>query len=297
MDFIIYTKTFPKKGETILATSFEMGFGGKGANQAVAAAKLGADVTMVTKVGDDYFGTAMVENFKTHHVRTEYISRVAGVSSGVAIIIVDQHGHNRILVAQGANQFVDENSVDAAIDEIKKTDILLLQLEIPLNTVYYAISVAKKYKITTILNAAPAVPLCLEKIRGVFMLVVNEVELAAMANRRIKRFSDIVCSARQLIKAGIPQVIVTLGEKGALLCTRTKAELISTFKVTPVDTTGAGDAFVGSLAVFLTQEKQIQSAIKLANYYATFSTLKRGTQKSFLTKHEFKKRLYTLKIN
>lgn len=296
MDFITYANGLPKKGETVFARDFEVGFGGKGANQAVAAARLGAEVTMVTKVGEDYFGVQMLENLKRCHVRTKYIARVSGVSSGVAIIIVDEQGNNSILVAKGANKFVDEASVDAAVNEIKNSDVLLLQLEIPINTVYYAISVAKKHGVRVLLNLAPAAPMVFERLKGLSTLVLNEVELGTITDRPVRNIQEIRDSARRLVNAGISQVVVTLGENGAALYTDNREVLVPALKVTPVDTTGAGDAFIGSLAVFLAQGRPIEDAIQLANYYAAFSTLSRGTQKSYLTKLQFVDQLHTMGI-
>ena len=296
MDLTTYAAQLPKKGETVFAKSFELGFGGKGANQAVAAARLGAEVTMVTKVGEDYFGMKMLENFKRCQVRTEYITRVAGVSSGVAIIIVDEQGNNSILVAKGANEFVDEASVNAAINEIKTSDILLLQLEIPIHTVYHAIAVAEKHGVTTLLNPAPAAPLAFGKLKGLSTLVLNEVELGTVLDRPVRNIQEVFDNARRLVNVGIPQVVVTLGEDGAALCADNQEVLIPTLKVTPVDTTGAGDAFIGSLAVFLAQGRPIEDAVQLANYYAAFSTLSRGTQKSYLTKLQFVEQLHAMGI-
>ena len=290
MDLITYMDRMPKEGETIFARDFEMGFGGKGANQAVACAKLGAEVHMVTKVGEDLFGPEVIRNFKEYRVNCDLIESVPDVSSGVAPIFVDQDGNNRIFVVKGANDMVDIEAVERARNRIAKSDFLLMQLEIPVETVYYAIKVASEVNTRVILNPAPADSLDKEYLKDVFLLAPNESEIKSLAGGRIGSLAEMEEIAENLVDEGIENVVVTLGKEGALIANSEGVDMVPARKVTPVDTTGAGDAFIGSLSVFLAEGRPLKRAVELANNYAAWSTLKRGTQKSFLSRDEFYKK-------
>ncbi len=286
-DLITYMDRMPRKGETIFGEDFEMGFGGKGANQAVAAAKLGADVTMVTKVGNDLFGPETIKNFEDHGINTEYIHTVEGVSSGVAPIFVNEQGDNWILVVKGANDLVDEDSVDEALEHIAASDYLVMQLEIPKSTVYYAIDRAHERDVPVILNPAPADDLEMEKLRKTHIFAPNETELETLRGVSVDSIEDAEREAKTLVEDGVPNVLVTLGGRGSLLVNEQQSVHLDVPDVEPVDTTGAGDAFIGSLAVFLGEETSMTEAIRRASRYAALSTTGRGTQKSFLTREEY----------
>jgi ribokinase len=288
VDLITYVKRMPREGETIEAPRFEMGFGGKGANQAVAAALLGADVTMVTKVGDDLFGPGTRENFKRLGIDTTYVQTVAGVGSGVAPIFVDPSSRNSILIIKGANAHLTTEDVDRAEKAILKSDMVILQLEINLRTVYHAIAVCASHGVPVLLNPAPADPsLDFAQIKSVSFFAPNETELQTLTGMPTATLADTKAAARTLIEKGMATIIVTLGEKGALLLTRDTEDLLPAHRVQSRDTTGAGDAFIGCFATSYIESHDIRKAMQRANRYAALSTLKPGTQKSFLDRASF----------
>ncbi|MFZ2105164.1 MAG: PfkB family carbohydrate kinase, partial [Roseiarcus sp.] len=209
VDLVTYVNRMPVRGETVEAPSFEMGHGGKGANQAVAAAKLGAAVVMVTKVGDDMFADATIRNLASFGVDTKHARRVAGRSSGVAPIMVEPSGENSILIVKGANSDLSPNDIERAAEDLKICDIILLQLEIPLETVYAAIAFGKRHGVKTLLNPAPATAeLDPQKIRDASFLVPNETELAILTGMPVGTEDEIAAAARSLIAKGIGTVIV-----------------------------------------------------------------------------------------
>jgi ribokinase len=288
VDLVTYVNRMPIRGETIEAPSFEMGHGGKGANQAIAAAKLGASVVMVTKVGDDMFAENTIKNFERFGVDTTYVGRVAGRSSGVAPIVVEPSGENSILIVKGANSDLLPADVERAAEDLKACDLILLQLEVPLETVYAAIAFGARHGVKTLLNPAPATPeLDPNKIRDANFLVPNETELAILTGMPVESESEIAAAARSLIAKGIGTVIVTMGSRGALLTTPTQVERIAPIRVTPVDTTGAGDAFVGSFARYFAAGLNVEAALDKAVRYAADSVTRRGTQKAYAMEPEF----------
>jgi len=287
IDLVTNVRRMPKKGETIEAPSFDMGFGGKGANQAVAAALLGAEVTMITRVGDDLFGPEVVKNLKNFGIDTSYIKTAKGVSNGVAPIFVDSDGSNYILIVKGANLYLKKEDILEVKDQIEKSDIVILQLEVPIDTIYFTIELCEKLKKPVILNPAPATHLDFDIIKKVTFFIPNETELEMISGMPVSNIDEIRKAAKSLVKKGLKNIIVTMGEKGSLLVRKDKDVYVPPKKVTPKDTTGAGDAFIGSFAYYYLQKTNIEIAMKYANYYAALSTLKPGTQKSFLTKTKF----------
>jgi len=288
VDLVTYVKRMPVRGETVEAPSFEMGHGGKGANQAVAAAKLGALVVMVTAVGDDMFADATVSNLDRLGIDTRHVKRVSGKSSGVAPIMVEPSGENSILIVKGANADLSPADIEGAADALKTCDLILLQLEIPLETVYAAIAFGKRHGVRTVLNPAPATPeLDPEKVRDVSFFVPNETELAILTGMPVETEAEIAAAARSLIDKGVGTVIVTLGARGALLATPTEARRIEPVAVTPVDTTGAGDAFVGSFARYFAGGLGLEAALTQAARYAADSVTRRGTQKAYASEAAF----------
>jgi ribokinase len=289
VDLITYVNRMPTKGETVEAPSFEMGHGGKGANQAVAAAKLGAAVVMVTAVGDDMFADSTVKNLDRLGIDTRFVKRVPGKSSGVAPIMVDPAGENSILIVKGANTDLSPADVDRATDVLKTCDLILLQLEVPLETVYAAIAFGKRHGVKTVLNPAPAAAdLALDKIRDVTFFIPNESELAILTGMPIDTEAGIVAAARRLIDMGVETVVVTLGSRGALMTTRSGARRIDPVTVKAVDTTGAGDAFVGSFARFLGGGLPLEASLMQAVRYAADSVTRRGTQRAYATADQFR---------
>jgi len=288
VDLVTYIDRMPDAGETVEAPEFEIGCGGKGANQAVAAAKLGSQVTMVTKVGDDLFGANTKHNLEAFGIDTRHVTVVAGRSSGVAPIFVDRSGENSILIVKGANQDLKPADVDAAESALKAAKLILLQTEIPLDTVRHTIRRAKDWGVTTLLNPAPVpADLRLEDLDGLGYLIPNESELALLSGLPTGNEAQIETAARALIARGIGRVIVTLGARGARLVTRDGMTQIPSVKVDPVDTTGAGDAFIGSFAHFLGASDDAEQALHLAALYAAHSVTGRGTQKSYASAEGF----------
>lgn len=288
VDLVTYTDRMPVLGETVEAPLFEMGSGGKGANQATAAARLGADVMMVTKVGDDIFGENNIRNMKESGIDTRHVTVAKGKSNGVAPIFVDKSGENSILIVKGANADLLPAVVDGAADDLKACDLILMQLEVPLETVYHTIEFAAQNGVETILNPAPATTeLDLERISKVTFLVPNETELALLSNMPTDTDEEIIQAARFLIAKGIRTVIVTLGSRGARLITASEVVNIAPVKVTPKDTTGAGDAFIGSFAKFYTETGDLTAALNRAALYAADSITRTGTQKAYATAQEF----------
>ncbi|PYX83098.1 MAG: ribokinase [Acidobacteria bacterium] len=287
IDLTTFTDQFPKPGETIFGQKFDLGFGGKGANQAVAARLCGADVFMVARVGSDLFGPAMIENFKKLGIDASQVKQVPGLSSGVAPIFVDPHGQNRILVVKGANDAVKPADVDAAGNMLKTTDCIVLQFEIPLETVYYTVAFARKHGIRCILNPAPGQPVEMRALAELDYLVPNESEAESITGIRVRSVEDAKKCAEKLLAGGIRRVIITLGANGSLLAGRDLKEHLPAFPVKAVDSTGAGDAFIGSFAVFLAEGLPEREAVRRANLYAGLSTTGVGTQKSFYDRERF----------
>lgn len=289
VDLITYVRRMPVMGETVEAPSFEMGHGGKGANQAVAAAKLGASVVMVTAVGDDMFADATIRNLADAGVDTRHVKRVAGKSSGVAPIMVDPSGENSILIVKGANADLTPDDIEQAAAALETCQIILLQLEIPLETVYAAIAFGKRHGIKTLLNPAPAnAELDPDRVRDVSFFVPNETELASLTGMPVETEAQVVAAARTLLAKGMETVVVTLGSRGALLVTKTETRRIEPAPVAPVDTTGAGDAFVGSFARFHAGGLELEPSLRMAARYAADSVTRRGTQKAYATEAQFK---------
>ncbi|GGB04286.1 ribokinase [Brucella endophytica] len=288
VDLITYVNRMPGAGETLEAPTFEMGCGGKGANQAVAAARLGADVMMVTRVGDDVFADNTIHNLASFGIDTRHVHKVPGVSSGVAPIFVEQSGENSILIVKGANAHLLPVEVDKAAVDLKQCGLILMQMEVPVETVYHTIALAAENGIETILNPAPAAAdLDPDRIRQVTFLVPNESELALLSGLPTGTDEEIVAAARSLIARGIRTVIVTLGGRGARMITASEAINIAPVKVTPRDTTGAGDAFIGSFAHFYAETGEVVSSLKKASLYAAHSITRPGTQKAYASIEEF----------
>jgi len=286
-DLTTFSDTFPRPGETIFGKSFDLGFGGKGANQAVAARLCGADVVMVAKVGNDLFGEATVKNFASFGIDTTHVRIVEGVSSGVAPIFVEPNGQNRIIVVKGANDTLGRADVDAAADSLQTVDIIILQFEIPLETVAYTVQFARKRNIRCIVNPAPALPVHLAELAAADYFIPNETEAEVITGLPVHSIEEAKKCAASLLQQGFRRVILTLGARGSLLASAEGAELISPFPVTPKDTTGAGDAFIGSFSVFLAEGLPEKEALLRANLYAALSTTGVGTQKSFPKRTEF----------
>ncbi|MGB7599631.1 MAG: ribokinase [Candidatus Sulfotelmatobacter sp.] len=287
IDLVTFTDRFPKPGETIFGQKFDLGFGGKGANQAVAAKLCGAEVFMMARVGSDLFGPATIENFKKLGIDTAHVKQIEGASSGVAPIFVEPSGQNRIFVVKGANDLLKAADVDAAADMLKTVDCMVMQFEIPIETVYYCVGFAKKHGIRCIVNPAPAGPVDMSALAGLDYFVPNESEAETITGMPVRTVEDAKRCAARLLSGGVKRVILTLGANGSLLAAKEGMEHIPAFSVKSIDSTGAGDAFIGSFAVFLGEGLPERDAVRRANLYAGLSTTGVGTQKSFYDRKRY----------
>ena len=286
-DLITFGDAFPRPGETIFGQNFDLGFGGKGANQAIAARLCGAEVLMVARVGNDLFGEATIKNFAAFGVDTTHVRVLQGVSTGVAPIFVEPSGQNRIIVVKGANDRLLPADVDAAAAQLRGVDTIILQFEIPLETIYHTVRFARANDIRCIVNPAPALPADLAQLKAADYFIPNETEAELITGHPVHTVEEAGACARALLQKGFRKVILTLGARGALLAEAGGAVHVPPYTVTAVDTTGAGDAFIGSLAVFLAEGIAEKEAVARANLYAGLSTTRVGTQKSFVKRADF----------
>lgn len=280
MDLVVRTSRIPRPGETILGSEFHTAPGGKGANQAVAAARMGGRVSMVGRVGSDAFAQSLLDGLVADGVDHAFVMRDPEAATGVAFIVVDDMGENSIVVASGANMRLSPTDVDAAEAAIAAADVLLLQLEVPLGVVVRAAEVARAHGATVILNPAPACPLPPELLSLIDVLIPNESETALLTHLPVGDRAEIEVAASALRELGVDTVVLTLGERGALLMEKGEKELIPAFEVTPVDTTAAGDAFVGGFAVALAEGRSLADAVRWGNAAGALATTRLGAQPS-----------------
>ncbi|KPW07264.1 Phosphofructokinase [Pseudomonas syringae pv. atrofaciens] len=282
VDLITYIERMPAQGETLEAPRFAMGCGGKGANQAAAAALLGADVLMLSKVGDDAFADTTLGNFQRLGIDTRFVERVPGVSSGVAPIFVQENSHNSILIVKGANAHLSPADIDRAEAQLRDCALIVLQLEVELATVYHAIAFAHRHAIPVLLNPAPALAgLSREHLAQLDFLIPNESELALISGQPVTCAEEAAQAARQLVALGVRHVIVTLGEQGALYVGAEGEWQTPGVKVQARDTTGAGDAFIGCFARHWSEDGNIRQAMHQAVAYSACSVTGLGTQSSY----------------
>lgn len=282
MDLVVNVDKMPKPGQTIIGSNFKEVPGGKGANQAVAMARLNGNVSMIGKVGEDGFGQTLINSLKNDKVDTTYIKTTKG-ATGVALITVDKNAQNSIVVSPGANFEVKEEDIDNNIEAIKNSDIVVLQLETPLNTIKYALKKSKELNKYTILNPAPALKLDDEIIKNVDLLTPNETELEIISGVSIETEEDIQKAAQIMIEKGVKELIVTLGSKGSLYINKEKSIFKKAYKVEAVDTTAAGDSYTAALAVALSKDQSIEEAMDFASKVGALSVLKEGAQSSLPT--------------
>lgn len=285
MDLVVNVDIMPKKGQTLIGSNFKEIPGGKGANQAVAMARLGGDVRMIGKVGKDSFGEALINQLKEDKIKTNYIYR-EDCSSGVAMITVDKNAENSIVVAPGANFRVLEEDIDKCINGIDESDIVVLQLETPISTIKYALKKSKELGKYTILNPAPAVKLEDDIIKNVDLLTPNQTELEILSGVKIENEDDIKKAANIMIKKGIKKLIVTLGSKGSLYIDKNTTKLKKSYKVQAIDTTAAGDSYTGALAVAFAKDKKIDEAMNFASKVGALTVTREGAQSSLPTIEE-----------
>jgi len=293
MDLVTRTPRIPQPGETIIGDDFHTVPGGKGANQAVAAARLGAQVSMVGRVGRDAFAGPMLDNLAAAGVDHTFVTQDPEAATGVALIVVEGTGQNSIVVASGANKCLSPADVEAAEAVIAAADALLLQLESPLETVTRAAEVARSHEVMVILNPAPARPLPAALLLLVDVLVPNESETALLTGLPVCDRAEAETAAMALRRSGVGTVILTLGERGALLAQEGGADLFPAFDVTPVDTTAAGDAFVAGFAVALAEGRTLAEAVRWGNAAGALATTKLGAQPSLPTRQDLEDLLAT----
>jgi ribokinase len=280
MDLVIRSARIPQPGETILGGEFHSIPGGKGANQAVGTARLGAHVSMVGRVGDDAFGNQLLKNLSADGIDHTFVLRDGTSATGVALIVVDDAGQNTIVVASGANMRLSPSDVDAAAAVFATADALLLQLESPLQTVIHAAKLARAHGVTVILNPAPARPLPQELLTLVDVLVPNESETSLLTGMPVANLDEAVAASAALHQAGVGTVILTLGERGALLAEERATRVLPAFEVEPLDTTAAGDAFLAGLAVALAEGRNPDEAVRWGNAAGALATTRLGAQTS-----------------
>lgn len=286
MDLVIHADKLPKPGETIIGNNFLRYHGGKGANQAVAAARLGGEVSFITKVGNDDFGNELASSYLKEGMDCRGVIRSDSAPTGVAFINVDRKGENSITVFQGANKNLTVADLQELTFLIDESDIVLIQLEIPINTVNYLVSYAGRKMKTIILNPAPAQALSDETLSMLFAITPNETEAEILTGVHVKDEKSAVRAANSLFKKGVNNVIITMGDKGAYFIDQYEHGLIPALKVNAVDTTAAGDIFNGAFAVAVANRKGIRESIEYACKVSSISVTRYGSQNSAPYKNE-----------
>jgi ribokinase len=284
-DLVVRVPTLPRPGETVLGGTFASVGGGKGANQAVAAARAGGQVAFVAKVGADAMGDAAIAGYRAEGIDTTHVTHDAAMPSGVALILVDAAGENSIAVAGGANDRLLPADVDRAREAIAAADVLLVQLEIPLETVRHAVALAKVAGVPVILNPAPARPLDAALLADVAILTPNETEAEVLTGHRVTH-EHAADAAERLLSLGATAVAITLGGHGAFVRERSAVVHVPAFAVAPVDTVAAGDVFNGCLAVAVAEGRGLVEAVRFASAAAAIAVTRRGAQDSAPTRHE-----------
>jgi ribokinase len=286
MDIFCYTDHLPAPGETLIGDSYSMSLGGKGANQAVAARLLGAEVTLVGRVGDDLFGQRMLDNFSSHGMAHDHIQVDREAGSGVAVILVDKQAENSLVVVPGANMRIAPADVEAAAGVLRGADVLMMQMEIPLDAIQRAVDIAREGDTLSVLNPAPARPLPDTILERVHVLTPNQSEAKMLTGIPTHTLEGAEAAGRALLDKGVRTVIITLSARGALIVRPGETTHVEGVSVDAVDTTGAGDAFCAGLAVALAEGKTLEQATRLANLAGALSATKPGAMPSLPNREE-----------
>ena len=287
-DMVIRTKNLPRPGETVLGGTFFMNAGGKGANQAVACARLGGAVTFVCKTGNDVFGHQAYQLFDDEGIDPSYVFSDPKNPSGVALILVDDNAENSIAVASGSNSNLVTADIDNSLDAIENSEIVLMQLEIPIKTIEYAAQIAKSRGKMVILNPAPAPtePLPLSILKNIDLITPNETEAELISGIPVVDEPSAIAAAKRMAELGVKKIIITMGSKGAMLYEDGEGELIPSIRGKAVDTTAAGDCFNGALTIAISEGRSLKDAVLFANRAAAISVTRPGAQVSMPYRHE-----------
>ncbi len=286
VDLVVRCATLAKPGETISADESTEICGGKGANQAVAAARAGGAVTMIGRVGSDAFANRLLGNLQREQIDCRWVRETPNCASGLAVVAVERSGQNAIFVVPNANGRLHKDDVDSARSVIESSDVLLLQLEVPMETVQAAVRIARAAGVRVVLDPAPAPASFPTELLQVDLLCPNESEAAAIVGRKVATIDDVEAAARQLHQGGARHVAITLGEKGTLLFDDNQSHLIEAYSTATVDTTAAGDAFAGSLAVFWAETDDLLEAVRFANAAGALAASREGAQPAMASREE-----------
>jgi len=281
-DMVVMTEKLPAPGETVMGGEFMMTSGGKGANQAVSAVRLGGEVTMVGRLGKDIFGDQSIKRLNDENINCEFIGRDALAASGVALISVDNNGENHIVVAPGANNQLDKKTVKAALDALPDNAIILLQLEVPLETVAYVIESSRESSRRVILDPAPAPMTALPSnfLNGLYLITPNETEATQLSGIEVRDNKSAEVAARKLLATGVKNVAITMGAKGVVLAQENTVKFVQSPQVKAIDTTAAGDCFNGALSVAIASGLSLEEGIERACLAASISVTRKGAQDS-----------------
>lgn len=284
MDIVLKVKNMPQVGETIMSKSMEKIAGGKGANQAVAAKRSGAEVYMIAKVGRDDNGMILTEELEKDNIDVRYVFKDDKEPTGMAIINVDDNGDNSIIVVSGANMAINSNEINSTEGAIEESNIVITQFETPMDMSIEAFKLAKKHDKLTILNPAPAREIDDELLKYTDIIIPNETEAALLTNIEVKDLDSGKRAAEEFFKKGVKCVIITLGEKGAAVITKENSEIVPAYKVEAIDTTAAGDSFIGALSSTIDAEnlsfEDIKAAVRFGNKVSSIAVQRKGAQPS-----------------
>lgn len=280
VDFLIKSDKLPSFGETVTGGVFMQNFGGKGANQAVGAARAGGDVTFITCLGEDLYADELLRNFKKDGIDTKYVFRDKESATGSALIMLDKDGNNYLAVAPGSNYKLSSTHIDQALDVFLEAEMIVMQMELAPATTYHVFELAKKHGKKVLFNLAPAMSFNKDVLRQVYAFVVNEVEASMVTGLKVETDEEIRSAASALLLLGPPVVVITLGSNGSFIATTGFGQYVPSYKVKAVDTTAAGDVYCGSLAVALVEGKTLTEAVRFAGAAAAISVTRLGAQPS-----------------